>query len=77
MGHKSGCPVYSMPGRRPDHRPTTGKDAPDAGIYDPNSKYSSLRPVAPNFSVGKSRRDGGLNLNTDPLGATAYNPNDS
>ena len=77
IGHKSGCPVYSMPGRRADFRPRTGKDAPDAGIYNPTLTYSSVKPLPPKYSVGKSKRDGGLKLYTDPPGATAYTPNDT
>lgn len=77
IGHKSGCPVYSMPGRRPDFRPSTGKDAPDAGVYDPSHTYSSSKMSPPKFSVGKSKRDGDLKLYTDPPGATAYTPNDT
>ena len=74
IGHMSGCPVYSMPGRRADLRPKTGKDAPDAGNYDPRHTFSSVKPIGPNFSVGKSKRDGEIKLFTDPPGATAYTP---
>jgi len=77
LGHRSGCPVYSMPGRRADMRPKTGKDAPDAGVYNPSNTYSSLKDLAPKFSVGKSKRDGELKLYTDPPGATAYSPQDT
>lgn len=66
-----------MPGRRADLRPKTGKDAPDAGVYDPKITFSSKKPVAPNFSVGKSKRDGELALYTNPPGSTTYNLNDS
>ena len=77
LGHKSGCPVYSMPGRRADLRPKTGKDGPDAGLYNPKINYSSVKEVAPLFSVSKAKRDGDLRLYTDPPGATAYTPNDT
>lgn len=53
IGHRSGCPVYSMPGRRADLRPKTGKDAPDAGVYNPLSTYSSVKPLPPRYTVGK------------------------
>lgn len=51
IGHQSGCPVYSMPGRRADLRPKTGKDAPDAGVYNPKINYSSMKPKSPEFKV--------------------------
>jgi hypothetical protein len=66
-----------MPGRRADLRPKTGKDAPDAGIYNPALTYSSVKLSPPKFSVGRSKRDGELKLYTDPPGATAYSPNDT
>jgi Sperm-tail PG-rich repeat len=74
LGPMAGVPVYSMPGRREDFRPRTGKDAPDAGVYDPKHTFSSVKPLPPKFSVGKSKRDGNLKLYTDPPGATAYTP---
>jgi hypothetical protein len=63
-----------MPGRRNDLRPKTGKDAPDAGNYDPRYNYSSVKPLPPKYSVGKSKRDGELKLYTDPPGAATYTP---
>jgi hypothetical protein len=77
IGHKSGCPVYSMPGRRADFRPKTGKDAPDAGFYNPKHTYSSLKQKSPEFSVTKAKRDGELNLYTDTPGPLAYSPNET
>jgi hypothetical protein len=74
IGHKSGCPVYSMPGRRADHRPKTGKDAPDAGLYNPKNTYSSTKPTSPEFSVNKAKRDGELALYTESPGPLAYSP---
>ena len=68
--------MYSMPGRRTDLRPKTGKDAPDAGVYNPTIKYSSMKPKSPDFKVGSSKRDGGLALYTEAPGATAYSPKD-
>ena len=66
-----------MPGRRTDLRPKTGKDAPDAGLYNPRHTFNSQKPHSPDFSVSKGKRDGGLKLYTDPPGATAYTPNDT
>jgi hypothetical protein len=77
LGHKSGCPAYSMPGRRQDLRPKTGKDAPDAGVYNPKVTYSSVKPTSPEFSVTKAKRDGELNLYTDTPGPLAYTPIDT
>ena len=37
----NGTPIATMPGRRADLRPKTGKDAPGAGAYDP--EYKALR----------------------------------
>jgi hypothetical protein len=68
IGHKSGCPVYSMPGRRADHRPKTGKDAPDAGLYNPKHTFNSMIKHNPEFSVGRSKRDGELGLYTESPG---------
>lgn len=61
-----------MPGRRADLRPKTGKDAPDAGFYNPKLTYSSVKPTSPEFSVTKAKRDGELNLYTDTPGPLAY-----
>jgi hypothetical protein len=47
LGEKAGCPAYSMPSRKPDLRPKTGKDAPDAGNYDPSHRYSSIKLSVP------------------------------
>lgn len=77
LGEKAGCPAYSMPSRKPDLRPQTGKDAPDAGVYNPALTYSSLKPNIPKYSVGKSKRDGELKLFSNSPGPTAYNPNDA
>lgn len=66
-----------MPGRRLDLRPQTGKDAPDAGNYNPNINFNSNKKLPPKYSVGKSKRDGELKLYTDPPGSTTYTPNDT
>ena len=66
-----------MPGRRADPRPRAGKDAPDAGIYEPKDGYNSAKPVGPKFSVGKARRDGELGLYADVPGPLADKPNDT
>ena len=55
-----GVPKYSMPGRRKDLRPKVGVGVPGAGNYDPMLNYSKKN--GPQFSVGKSRRDGEVNI---------------
>ncbi len=46
-----GSPNATMPGRRKDLRPKTGRDAPGAGSYDPN--HNPMRRSSPNFSITK------------------------
>ena len=64
-----------MPGRRPDLRPKTGRDAPGAGQYDPD--YKAMRKSSPNFSLGKQVRDGELSIFFNNPGATSYFAKDS
>eukprot|EP00347_Sterkiella_histriomuscorum_P010747 403375078 len=70
-----GTPFATMPGRRPDLRPKTGRDAPGAGQYDPD--YKPMRKSSPNFSLGKQVRDGELNIFFNNPGATTYFAKDS
>lgn len=65
-----GTPFATMPGRRPDLRPKTGRDAPGAGQYDP--EYTKLRRSSPNFSLGKTIRDGEVNTFLNTPGAASY-----
>jgi hypothetical protein len=65
-----------MPGRRADLRPKTGKDAPDAGLYNPKHTFSSVKNHSPEFSVKKAKRDGELALYTETPGPLAYSPED-
>jgi hypothetical protein len=46
-----GVPNYSMPGRRADLRPKTGKDVPAGGAYDP--LHTQVHKSTSKFSVGK------------------------
>ena len=55
-----GVPKYSMPGRRKDLRPKVGVGVPGSGTYDP--MLNSSKKNGPQFSVGKSVRDGELNI---------------
>lgn len=65
-----GSPVATMPGRRKDLRPKTGRDAPGAGSYDPN--YKNLRKSSPNFSLSKQVRDGEVSLFQNTPGIGSY-----
>ena len=67
---KDGVPCFSMPGRRKDLRPKVGVGVPGAGNYDP--KHSTVKTNGPNFSVGKSQRDGGLSIFNNTPGAGTY-----
>lgn len=72
--HKStlgdGTAKATMPGRRPDLRPKSGRDAPGAGAYNPN--YNPMRRSAPNFKVGRQVRDGEVNIFFNNPGAGSY-----
>lgn len=50
----------SMPGRRKDLRPKSGRDAPGAGQYDPLIHYAKKK--VPNYVFPKSHREASLNL---------------
>jgi hypothetical protein len=65
-----GTAKATLPGRRADLRPKSGKDAPGAGAYDPN--YKPMRRSAPNFSVGHQVRDGELSIFFNTPGAGHY-----
>ncbi len=65
-----GSPNATMPGRRKDLRPKTGRDAPGAGSYDPN--HNPMRRSSPNFSITKQVRDGELNLYPNTPGIGSY-----
>ena len=65
-----GAPCYSMPGRRKDLRPKVGVGVPGSGAYDPMNRSSKKN--GPLFSVGRSRRDGELNIYKNTPGAGTY-----
>ena len=65
-----GTAKATLPGRRADLRPKSGKDATGAGAYDPN--YKPMRRSAPNFSVGHQVRDGELSIFFNTPGAGHY-----
>lgn len=65
-----GVPCFSMPGRRADLRPKLGVGVPGAGNYEPMNVSSKKN--GPQFSVGKSRRDGELSIYKNTPGAGTY-----
>ena len=65
-----GVPKATMPGRRADLRPKTGRDAPGAGSYEP--EYKKVRQSSPQFSLGKQMRDGEVGHFFNPPGSGNY-----
>jgi hypothetical protein len=65
-----GTPIATMPGRRKDLRPKTGKDAPGAGAYNP--EYKMVRKSSPNFSLTKQIRDGEVRMHLNTPGSGSY-----
>jgi hypothetical protein len=55
-----GTAKATMPGRRADLRPKSGRDAPGAGAYNPN--YNPMRRSTPHFSLSHQVRDGEINI---------------
>ena len=59
-----------MPGRRKDLRPKVGVGVPGSGSYDPKNVTSKKN--GPQFSVGRSRRDGEISIFKNTPGAGTY-----
>lgn len=67
--------MITVPGRRKDLRPLSGKDAPGAGSYEPADRYT--RRSMPHFSMGRSRRDGEIAMYLNTPGVGSYFNRDS
>lgn len=66
-----GKPKYSMPGRRADLRPRTGKGVPGPDQHHPSTSLTKKR--AADYRIGSSKRDGEVNIFKRNPGPTAYN----
>ena len=67
----SGKPKYSMPSRREDLRPRTGKGVPGPDQHNPS--YSLTKKKAADYRIGTSKRDGEIGIFRKNPGPTAYN----